>query len=743
MEFDLQTLYILHSFAAAAISAALAVFLAPRWNAPGARALLLLIASVAVWSLCYGMEFKSATLDDKLWWVHAEYLGAVWAGLFYFRFAMVLTGKVSWLRGARSWLFFIIPVLTLVAVYTNGHHGLIWSRVWIEEGGPIPALVYSRGVGFWVFVVYSYGLLLAGTALLFYGYLFSRHIDNRDFWLILIGIMAPWTTNILYLMEFEPIRHIDLTPAAFAVSGITFFWGTIRHQMLELIPIARDAVIESMQDAVFVLDLQHRVIDLNTAARQVLPDAPGGIAGKALSALFPQLFSLLVQLRSSGTDEAEIPMTTGGAARIWRMRSSQLVNIHQMPCGWLITLQDISMQRRHENALRESEEKFRSISANALDGILMIDPSGRVSFWNKAAEQIFGYHENEILGKDLHAYLAPDRFHDHFQEAFSSFRQTGEGPMLGKTIEIECLRKNGDVFPAELSLSPLELNNQWHAVGIVRDITERRKTQEYLIQTEKMISLGGLAAGMAHEINNPLAGILANIQVMRMRLLSDLPANLSAAEACGLDVRRMQAYMGSRGILDMIEAIDQSCQRAATIVRNMLAFSRKSDTVFSGHHLADLLEQTLELAGNDFHLKDHYDFRKIVMVKAYARNLPPVSCDAAQIQQVLLNILKNGAQAMRETADHSRPATFTLKVYADRYHGCIAITDNGPGMPEEIRKRIFEPFYTTKSVGSGTGLGLSIAYFIITENHNGTLDVSSTPGEGTTFTLRLPLTQAP
>jgi PAS domain S-box-containing protein len=397
------------------------------------------------------------------------------------------------------------------------------------------------------------------------------------------------------------------------------------------------------------------------------------------------------------------------------------------------------MQRRHENALRESEEKFRSISANALDGILMIDPSGCVSFWNKAAEQIFGYHEDEILGQDLHAYLAPDRFHDHFQEAFSSFRQTGEGPMLGKTIEIECLRKNGDVFPAELSLSPLELNNQWHAVGIVRDITERRKTQEYLIQTEKMISLGGLAAGMAHEINNPLAGILANIQVMRMRLLSDLPANLSAAEACGLDVRRMQAYMGSRGILDMIEAIDQSCQRAATIVRNMLAFSRKSDTVFSDHHLAELLEQTLELAGNDFHLKGHYDFRKIEMVKAYTRDLPPVPCDAGQIQQVLLNILKNGAHAMRETTDHHRPATFTLKVYADRYHGCIAITDNGPGMPEEIRKRIFEPFYTTKPVGSGTGLGLSIAYFIITENHNGQMTVESVLGQGTCFIIELPV----
>ena len=112
-----------------------------------------------------------------------------------------------------------------------------------------------------------------------------------------------------------------------------------------------------------------------------------------------------------------------------------------------------------------------------------------------------------------------------------------------------------------------------------------------------MISLGGLAAGMAHEINNPLAGILSNIQVMRMRLLSDLPANLRTAEDCGLDFKQMWAYMGKRGILEMIEAIDQSCQRAATIVRNMLSFSRKSDAVFSSQDLTELLDQTIVLAG--------------------------------------------------------------------------------------------------------------------------------------------------
>ena len=373
----------------------------------------------------------------------------------------------------------------------------------------------------------------------------------------------------------------------------------------------------------------------------------------------------------------------------------------------------------------------------------MIDPQGRISFWNPAAEQIFGYCEDEILGKDLHATLAPESFQARSSQAFSEFQRSGSGQMLGKTIEIECLRKSGDGFPAELSLSPLMLSNRWHAVGIVRDITERRKTQEYLIQTEKMFSLGGLAAGMAHEINNPLAGILANVQVMRMRLLSDLPANIAAANESGVDLKALWAYMGKRGVLEKIEAIDQSCQRAATIVRNMLAFSRKSDAVFSNHDLAELLDQTVDLAENDFLIKKHHDFRHIHIERRYAPDMPRIACDAGQIQQVMLNILKNGAQAMWAPGDSRHEPTFTLTVNRQDAWGCITIADNGPGMEAETSKRIFEPFFTTKATGSGTGLGLSIAYFIITENHAGRLSVESAPGRGTSFVIKLPLKPTP
>jgi PAS domain S-box-containing protein len=740
---DLQTLYIFHSFAAAAVSAALAVYLIPRWSAPNARCLSLLMGSVAVWSLCYGMEFKSTGLADKLFWVRAEYLGAAWVGVFYFRFAMALTGRLSWLRGALNGVLFIIPTMTLVAVYTNSYHELIWSRAWIEQGGPIPAVAYSRGIGFWVFVVYSYGLLLAGTALLLHGYLFSRRIENRHFWLVFVGIVAPWTSNLLYLLEIEPVRHIDLTPAAFAISGITLFWGTIRHQMLELIPIARDAVIDSMQDAVFVLDIRDRVIDLNAAAKQLIPAGMGKTVGKPFSDIFPELAAVVAQSRESGIDDMEMSVSREGGSLQWRIRQSPLYSRDDILSGALVIVQDITAQKQHETALRESEEKFRSISASALDAIIMIEPAGRISFWNRAAEQIFGYPEDEILGKDLHATLSPNTPNNRSAWAFSDFQRTGSGQMLGKTIEIECLRKNGDVFPAELSLSPLKLNDQWNLVGIVRDITERKKTQEYLIQNEKMLSLGGLAAGMAHEINNPLAGILANVQVMRMRLLSDLPANITAADESGVDLKRLWAYMGKRGILEKIEAIDQSCQRAAEIVRNMLAFSRKSDAALSDHDLAELLDQTVDLANNDFLLKKHHDFRQIRIERRYNPESPRVACDAGQIQQVMLNILKNGAQAMWAAGDKHAEPQFTLTVDRHDDWGCFTIADNGPGMEAETRKRIFEPFFTTKPTGSGTGLGLSIAYFIITENHAGRLTVESSPNRGTAFTVKLPLKRTP
>ena len=242
---------------------------------------------------------------------------------------------------------------------------------------------------------------------------------------------------------------------------------------------------------------------------------------------------------------------------------------------------------------------------------------------------------------------------------------------------------------------------------------------------------------MAHEINNPLAGIIQNAQVMKDRLTADMPRNVKAAQEAGVTMEAIRQYMEQREIVAMLAAIIEGGSRAAQIVQNMLSFSRKSDTVLIARNLPELIDRTVELAGNDYDLKKKYDFRQITIVREYEPGLPLVPCDASKLQQVLLNLLTNGAQAMAGLTD--RRPQFVLRVKQDDAWAVIEVEDNGVGMAEEVRKRVFEPFFTTKEVGVGTGLGLSVSYFIITQNHGGTLEVESQPGQRTCFTIRLPL----
>jgi len=273
----------------------------------------------------------------------------------------------------------------------------------------------------------------------------------------------------------------------------------------------------------------------------------------------------------------------------------------------------------------------------------------------------------------------------------------------------------------------------------VDDVTERVRLEELMIQSEKMMSVGGLAAGMAHEINNPLGTILQAAQNIVRRVAPDFPANVEAAAASGTTVEKIRKYLEAREILTFLEDIRASGQRAAEIVANMLSFSRKPEEGGSSTDLCSLLDRTLALAASDYDLKRQHDFRRISIVREYAADVPPVLCQASKIQQVLLNLLRNGAEAMRETAA-IRPPCFTLRVHREGADWVrIEISDNGTGMDEVTRCRVFEPFFTTKDPGVGTGLGLSVSYFIVTEDHGGTLTVESTPGAGATFVLRLPL----
>lgn len=406
----------------------------------------------------------------------------------------------------------------------------------------------------------------------------------------------------------------------------------------------------------------------------------------------------------------------------------------------VLSISDITLRQQAEQTLLNTTKRLQSITDSSQDAIIVIDSQGKILFWNPAAKQIFGYTHQEAIGQNLHRLLMLQHFNKAYDNASVIFQQIGQGNAINKTIELEAIRKDGEKIAIGLSLSAIDSQDGWSAVGIVRDITEQKKTHEMLIQSEKMLSVGGLAAGMAHEINNPLAGMVQSANVIRSRLRDiDMPANWKVAKELGISMEDITAFMEKRNIFRMIDAIHESGARAAEIVNSMLSFARKSDTTVSSIYPDKLMDEILELAATSYDFKKQYDFKSIEITKEYADNLPMLPCEGAKIQQVLLNIFRNGAQAM-QTAKTKSPR-FILRIFSkgepEMVH--IEIEDNGPGMDEQTRLKVFEPFFTTKPVGVGTGLGLSVSYFIITENHKGTMDVISEPGKGANFIIRLPV----
>ncbi|MCF6247465.1 MAG: PAS domain S-box protein [Desulfobacula sp.] len=409
--------------------------------------------------------------------------------------------------------------------------------------------------------------------------------------------------------------------------------------------------------------------------------------------------------------------------------------------GILSFVRNITERRQTEVALKESEEKYRNLFETSIDAILLLDPEKGYLDCNPAAFELFGIESKKQLLELTPADLSPKYQPDGSRSSEKSGQSIKKALKSGSNLfEWTHQRLNGEEFFASVLITRLKIKGQTLLQGTIRDISDYKRTQEMMIQNEKMLSVGGLAAGMAHEINNPLAGVMQTADVMSRRLSdTKMPANIRAARKIGIYMDDINAFMIQRDIFTMIKTIKESGRRMAVIVSNMLSFARQNDVRISSHVISEVFDKTLELAATDFDLKKHFDFKMIEIKKEYDPNVPQVPCERAKIQQVLLNILRNGAQAMQEAKVENPLFIIRTKFNKPLKMVCVEIEDNGPGMDEKTMKRVFEPFFTTKPVGVGTGLGLSVSYFIITENHGGEMRVESTPGSGAKFIIRLPL----
>ncbi|HLP41431.1 MAG TPA: ATP-binding protein, partial [Fibrobacteria bacterium] len=389
----------------------------------------------------------------------------------------------------------------------------------------------------------------------------------------------------------------------------------------------------------------------------------------------------------------------------------------------------------------QSRRRLSSVVEAMPSFLAATDGEGCVELWNVEAEKLTGVKAQEALGRPLEEAVAP------LVMVLPALEQSA---ILGLPVKWEKLtldfgfgRRIVDVLVYPLRHGRAgEEGAEGGAVLRIDDVTDRIRMEEVMVHTEKMMTVGGLAAGMAHEINNPLGGIIMSAQNMARRLSPDLPANQRAAEAAGIDLKAMSVYLEARGIFEQVEAIRELGARAGKIVSNMLGFSRRSHSGYIPVKIDELVDRALELAANDYELKKRLDFKTVAVERVYDPDLAEIPVNRSQIEQVLLNLFKNAAQAMSETAA-TRTPKLLITTRCEGDDAVLEVRDNGPGIPEEVRERIFEPFFTTKEVGQGTGLGLSVSYYIVTTMHKGSIRVDSTPGEGAVFTVMLPLRRHP
>ena len=363
-----------------------------------------------------------------------------------------------------------------------------------------------------------------------------------------------------------------------------------------------------------------------------------------------------------------------------------------------VLYRDVTERRQAQENIRQLRNYLSNIIDSMPSVLIGVDTEGCVSQWNKEAQQYTGIEASCAVGKPLSEVIP------RFASKMEEMRQTIQS--RSTHFERQHARKEGtEIRYEDITFYPLIANGVEGAVIRVDDVTERVRIEQMMVQAEKMLSIGGLAAGMAHEINNPLGGIMQAVQNIERRVSGELHDNSDIAKECGTTLEAIQAYLEQRSVFTFLQAIREAGSRAAEIVDNMLQFSRKSGDHASKVVVTDLIDRSITLAGQDYDLRKKYDFRHIEIIREFQAEIPEVSAVGTEIEQVILNLLKNGAQAMQSNTAE-RPPRFILRCVTEANTVRIEVEDNGPGMHEDIRKRVFEPFFTTKDVGTGTGLGL-------------------------------------
>lgn len=384
--------------------------------------------------------------------------------------------------------------------------------------------------------------------------------------------------------------------------------------------------------------------------------------------------------------------------------------------------------------LARSDRQFTFLYKNAPLPYHLLGDDGLLLKVNRAWIDALGYSSIEVIGRKFSDFLTEDQ-QQHFQILLAQLQANGEV----ESVRLNVIKKNSSTISIELNGSAvLDRDTGGLMVHcIFQDVSGQEKIKEMIHQSEKLTTIASLAAGIAHEINTPLSGILQSVQLVEMFLDPEKEVNRQVAKENGIDLKKFQAYMQQQDLDYFIGGIRTAAIKASNIIKMLLDYSRPSQLERELVRLPHMIDSVIQLIHSDYGLKKKYRVIDTCFIKEYDEAIPFIECVAVEIEQVILGLISNAIHAMG--IGKTVEPTVTIRTLALGENVRIQVEDNGPGMSTIVRNHAFDPFFTTKETGEGTGLGLSISYTIVVEKHKGQLWIDKEYSDGTRMVIDLPV----
>ena len=658
---------------------------------------MLLFGAFSIWSLGCTFEYLSERISQATLWVNISAIG--WCAFPFLGLLFYLEFSESY-KYARNYLFLsltALPVLFFIILQWSGnllnditYSSDGWTATWNLT--PVSAFFFA-----YFFILISACLLICVHM--------GKKADSRRKEKQALLLVTTGSITLLFASLSEvilPIMNITvphLADAIIVIWGVGVILAITRYGLLGLTPsTAADTIINTMNDVLMLIDRQGKIALVNESAKELFL-GQANLIGKSFTRIVSDPAKAAAFLQAAFNpgckSKTELIFKLPGGGEIPMDISASVVTDRTEPVlGLVIVARDMSAKMRNEKEIEEQRNLINEILGTVPNAILAVNSDMQIRRANQAFLDLVGMSEVKDLTID--AIFSSDECLKGMKAALSE---------NSKNRSFEFRYKLGDIEKT-FSASIIKVGNEI-ALVMLNDITREREKQEKLYLADRLATVGEMASGVAHELNNPLTSVIA---LSKMLLDQELPR----------DVHEDVGYICSEA------------QRAAVIVKNMLTFARKHAEVLQMTSVNKIIEDMIRIRAYEHK-------RNNIRVETYLEdNLPEIMANYFQIQQVCLNIILNAESAVMENRGNERLLNITAAL--DKECIRISFADNGPGILPENIDRVFDPFFTTKEVGKGTGLGLSICYGIVT-SHGGKLTVKSEPGKGATFVVELPLRQ--